>query len=93
MRKWTAAAAFAASGAALSAPAQATDGYFQYGYGLIAKGMGGASTAVALDTFGTPILNTFTSCQPKPAPLLPPRQEAAIPGDRAAHPACRLQSF
>jgi long-chain fatty acid transport protein len=35
-----------------AAPAAATDGYFQHGYGLIAKGMGGASTAVALDTFG-----------------------------------------
>lgn len=32
--------------------ANATDGYFQHGYGMISKGMGGASTAVASDTFG-----------------------------------------
>ena len=30
----------------------ATDGYFSYGYGMKAKGMGGASTAVAQDPFG-----------------------------------------
>jgi long-chain fatty acid transport protein len=46
-------AAFAVAAAACTLPAaHATDGYFQHGYGLIAKGMGGASTAVALDTFG-----------------------------------------
>lgn len=32
--------------------ARATDGYFQHGYGIISKGMGGASTALANDTFG-----------------------------------------
>jgi long-chain fatty acid transport protein len=50
MRIKLTAAALAASW--LVAPAWATDGYLQHGYGLIAKGMGGASTAVALDTFG-----------------------------------------
>lgn len=30
----------------------ATDGYFSHGYGMIAKGMGGAATAMAEDTFG-----------------------------------------
>lgn len=29
-----------------------TDGYFQHGYGVIAKGMGGAATAVTKDSFG-----------------------------------------
>jgi len=41
--------------AALTAPlaAQATDGYFSHGYGMKAKGMGGASVAVAgQDAFG-----------------------------------------
>jgi long-chain fatty acid transport protein len=32
--------------------AQATDGYFQHGYGMKAYGMGGASIAVAQDAFG-----------------------------------------
>src|SRR3990170_3379345 len=32
--------------------ASATNGYFSHGYGLKAKGMAGASTAVASDTFG-----------------------------------------
>lgn len=32
--------------------AGATDGYFQHGYGIISKGMAGAGTAVANDTFG-----------------------------------------
>jgi long-chain fatty acid transport protein len=30
----------------------ATNGYFSHGYGMKAKGMGGASTAIAADTFG-----------------------------------------
>ncbi|MBI3373756.1 MAG: outer membrane protein transport protein [Betaproteobacteria bacterium] len=40
--------------ALLFAPAAAfaTDGYFQHGYGLKAKGMGGAATAMTLDSFG-----------------------------------------
>jgi len=33
----------------ISGIAQATDGYFPHGYGLKAKGMGGATTAVAQD--------------------------------------------
>jgi long-chain fatty acid transport protein len=44
-----------AAAAALAAPlaAQATDGYFTHGYGMKAKGMGGASIAVAgQDAFG-----------------------------------------
>jgi long-chain fatty acid transport protein len=41
------------AGASLVATSSsATDGYFQHGYGLVAKGMGGASTATAVDTFG-----------------------------------------
>jgi len=40
--------------AALAAPlsAFATNGYFQHGYGMKAKGMAGAATATAEDTFG-----------------------------------------
>jgi long-chain fatty acid transport protein len=41
-----------AAGMLSAAPAGATDGYFQHGYGLRAKGMGGASTAMIGDTFG-----------------------------------------
>jgi len=39
---------------ALAAPlaAFATNGYFSHGYGMKAKGMGGAATATASDTFG-----------------------------------------
>lgn len=32
--------------------AHATNGYFSHGYGMKAKGMGGAATAMAVDTFG-----------------------------------------
>ena len=39
--------AIAASGSAF-----ATDGYFAHGYGMKAKGMGGAATAMAVDSFG-----------------------------------------
>ena len=40
--------------AALAVPfaASATNGYFQHGYGMKAKGMAGAATATAEDTFG-----------------------------------------
>jgi long-chain fatty acid transport protein len=41
-----------AAGSLLAVPAGATDGYFQHGYGLRAKGMGGAATALTGDTFG-----------------------------------------
>ena len=41
---------FAAAG--LSASALATDGYFAHGYGMTAKGMGGAATAMDKDSFG-----------------------------------------
>jgi len=40
-------AAFAVPSVAL-----ATDGYFAHGYGMRAKGMGGAATAMAIDAFG-----------------------------------------
>jgi long-chain fatty acid transport protein len=36
----------------ISQSAFATDGYFAHGYGMVAKGMGGASIAMAQDTFG-----------------------------------------
>ena len=38
--------------AGLTTGAQATNGYFSHGYGMKAKGMGGAATATANDTFG-----------------------------------------
>ena len=38
--------------AGMAGPALATDGYFAHGYGMKAKGMGGASTAMAIDAFG-----------------------------------------
>ena len=42
----------AALAAAFPIAAQATDGYFSHGYGMQAKGMGGAATAVAESAFG-----------------------------------------
>jgi long-chain fatty acid transport protein len=50
MRKTLLAAATAAALAPFAA--QATDGYFSHGYGMKAKGRGGASTAMATDSFG-----------------------------------------
>lgn len=50
MRKALVAAATAAALAPLAA--QATDGYFSHGYGMKAKGRGGAATAMAVDSFG-----------------------------------------
>jgi long-chain fatty acid transport protein len=50
-RSWIA-ATLVAMGLALPGVAFATDGYFSHGYGMKAKGMGGASTAVAQDPFG-----------------------------------------
>ena len=38
--------------AGMAGPALATDGYYAHGYGMKAKGMGGASTAMAIDAFG-----------------------------------------
>jgi long-chain fatty acid transport protein len=38
--------------AGLATGAQATNGYFSHGYGMKAKGMGGAATATASDAFG-----------------------------------------
>jgi long-chain fatty acid transport protein len=51
-RKTVVAALVLASASLVATSASATDGYFSHGYGLIAKGMGGASTATASDTFG-----------------------------------------
>ena len=50
MKKAIAAAAVIA--AFLPAAAFATDGYFSHGYGMKAKGRGGASTAMTTDAFG-----------------------------------------
>jgi long-chain fatty acid transport protein len=41
-----------AAGCAAPLIASATDGYFSHGYGMKAKGRGGASTAMTTDTFG-----------------------------------------
>jgi long-chain fatty acid transport protein len=45
-------ASFAFAGVLLASAASATNGYFAHGYGLKAKGMGGAATALAQDAFG-----------------------------------------
>jgi long-chain fatty acid transport protein len=50
MRKLLLAAATAAAFAPLAA--HATDGYYSHGYGMKAKGMAGAATAVSQDAFG-----------------------------------------
>jgi len=42
----------AVAGLAMPGIASATNGYFSQGYGMTAKGMAGASTAMAKDTFG-----------------------------------------
>lgn len=42
----------AVAGLAMPGIASATNGYFSHGYGMTAKGMGGAATAMAKDTFG-----------------------------------------
>ena len=42
----------AVAGLAMPGISSATNGYFAHGYGMTAKGMGGASTAMAKDTFG-----------------------------------------
>ncbi|MHB1291360.1 MAG: OmpP1/FadL family transporter [Sulfuricella sp.] len=42
----------AVAGLAMPGIASATNGYFAHGYGMTAKGMGGASTAMAKDAFG-----------------------------------------
>lgn len=44
--------ALAISGLVLPGVASATDGYFSHGYGMKAKGMGGAATAMADDAMG-----------------------------------------
>lgn len=51
-RKAIPAVALAVTGALAAGVAQATDGYFSHGYGMKAKGRGGASTAMTTDTFG-----------------------------------------
>lgn len=38
--------------ASISGAALATDGYFSHGYGMVAKGMGGAATAMSEDAMG-----------------------------------------
>jgi long-chain fatty acid transport protein len=44
--------AFAVAAAVMAPSAFATNGYFSHGYGMKAKGMAGASTALADDSFG-----------------------------------------
>jgi long-chain fatty acid transport protein len=52
MNKVVIGVALAAAGILGSQGVLATDGYFPHGYGMKAKGMGGASMAVAQDAFG-----------------------------------------
>lgn len=51
-KKAFSAVALAVAGVLAAATAGATDGYFSHGYGMKAKGRGGASTAMTTDTFG-----------------------------------------
>lgn len=51
-KKMFSAVALAVAGALTAGAAGATDGYFSHGYGMKAKGRGGASTAMTTDTFG-----------------------------------------
>jgi len=51
-KKTVSAVALAVAGALTAGAANATDGYFSHGYGMKAKGRGGASTAMTTDTFG-----------------------------------------
>jgi long-chain fatty acid transport protein len=50
--KVVATAVMSVLGIASAGLANATDGYFSHGYGMKAKGRGGASTAMTTDTFG-----------------------------------------
>jgi long-chain fatty acid transport protein len=50
-RKVVAVAMSSVLGIASAGLAHATDGYFSHGYGMKAKGRGGASTAMTTDTF------------------------------------------
>jgi long-chain fatty acid transport protein len=52
MKKISKSMSAVAMGLMLPAVSYATDGYFSHGYGLKAKGMGGAATAMAQDTMG-----------------------------------------
>lgn len=52
MKKRRVIAAALIAGGFVSPMAHATDGYFSHGYGMKAKGRGGAATAMADDTFG-----------------------------------------
>lgn len=52
MRKRKLIAGAIVASALVPAVAMATNGYFSHGYGMKAKGMGGASTAMAEDAFG-----------------------------------------
>ncbi len=51
-KKTFSAVALAVAGALTAGVASATDGYFSHGYGMKAKGRGGASVAMTTDTFG-----------------------------------------
>src|SRR3990170_732336 len=67
--------------------ASATNGYFAHGYGLKAKGMAGASTAVASDTFGgsvNPAKMVFVGDRIDfGADLFSPRRSASRQGETA----------
>jgi len=52
MKLKTLAGILAVVGLAMPGLASATNGYFSHGYGMTAKGMGGAATAMAKDAFG-----------------------------------------
>src|SRR5512143_1841446 len=74
--------------AGLAGSAYATDGYFSHGYGMKAKGMGGAATAMSDDAFGganNPASMAFVGNRlDLGVDLFSPRREAS----RTGSPAC-----
>jgi long-chain fatty acid transport protein len=74
--------------AGLAGGAHATDGYFSHGYGMKAKGMGGAATATAEDAFGganNPASMAFVGDRiDLGADLFSPRREASRSGSGGA---------
>jgi long-chain fatty acid transport protein len=85
MRKSRLAALMMIALVSLPSSALATDGYFAHGYGMKAKGMGGASTAVVFGTMGGAVnpaqMVVFGSGIDLGADMFGPRRDAARSGN------------
>ncbi|MBF0272199.1 MAG: outer membrane protein transport protein [Magnetococcales bacterium] len=55
MKVWWMGAGSLLAALSIVAPAQASNGYYAYGFGTISKGMGGAGVAMPTDTMGTAV--------------------------------------